>query len=212
MLPRGERKALAKKYGYNNIGEFEEYMSLQQAVDDSGTKPQQAYDNELIYAKETETEAIAAPRLKKKESDDSFDDEESSVAEEQEYNRQLTSGIEDLSLIIKMGGKLLILHDELLHNVFSYLPVENYGTLALVSPHWKHLTRTEAVYRRLCERLYLQQSKRKQLHLSRFGGKYRTMLEQRPRVLAAGGCYVLKYSHIKKIERDMWSTVSDDRN
>lgn len=211
MLPRDERKALAKKHGCNNIGEFEEYMSLQQAVGNSGAKLQQAYDNELIYPEETETKAKTAPRLKKKESEDYVDDEESSVDEEREYNRQLSSGTEDLTEIVKMGGKLLILHDELLHTVFSYLPVENYGTLALVSPHWKHLTRTEAVYRRLCERLYLQQSKRKQLHLSRFGGQYRTMLEQRPRVRAAGGCYVLKYSHIKKIERDMWTEVSEDR-
>ena len=30
-----------------------------------------------------------------------------------------------------------------------------------VSPHWKHLTRTESVYKRLCERLYLNQSKRR---------------------------------------------------
>lgn len=209
MLPRDERKSLAKKHGYNTIGEFEEFMSLQQAFGDSGTKPPKMYDHELIYPKGAETEKEAKPKLKKKESEDDADDEASSIDEEQEYNRQLSrSGTEDLTEIVKMGGKLLILHDELLHTVFSFLPVDSYGTLALVSPHWKHLTRTEAVYRRLCERLYLHQSKRKQLHLSRFGGKYRTMLEQRPRVRAAGGCYVLKYSHVKKIQRDMWTEVS----
>ena len=90
------------------------------------------------------------------------DEDESSMDEEREYNRQLSSGTEgDLTDIISLGGQILILHDELLHKVFSYLPVDSYGSLALVSPHWKHLTRTETVYRRLCERLYLKQSKRK---------------------------------------------------
>ena len=50
MLPRDERKALANRHGYKTIGEFEEYMSLQQTLDDSGvSRPQQAYPNELIY-------------------------------------------------------------------------------------------------------------------------------------------------------------------
>ena len=108
---------------------------------------------------------------------------------------------------VQLGGRVLQLHDELIHHVFSWLPVDTYGTLALVSPHWKHVTRTESVYKRLCERLYLNQSKRRQLHVSRFGNSYRTMLEQRPRVRAAGGCYVLRYSHVKKIQRDMWTEV-----
>ena len=185
-------------------------MSLQQAFDNSGTNSQKPYDNELIYqnlTKEKEEEKPAVKSKKKNEPEED-DEDESSIKEEREYNRQLSSGTDgDLTDIIGLGGKILILHDELLHKVFSYLPVDSYGSLALVSPHWKHFTRTEAVYRRLCERLYLQQSKRKQLHLSRFGGKYRTMLEQRPRVRAAGGCYVLKYSYIKKIQRDMWTEV-----
>jgi F-box protein 9 len=59
----------------------------------------------------------------------------------------------------------------------------------------------------LCERLYLNQSKRRQLHVSRFDNSYRRMLELRPRVRAAGGCYVLRYSQIKTIQRDMWTEV-----
>ena len=181
-------------------------MSLQQAFDNSGAKAPKPYDNDLIYPKQTKEKEEGKPAAEKHEKTEpeEEDEDESSIDEEREYNRQLSSGTEgDLTDIISLGGQILILHDELLHKVFSYLPVDSYGSLALVSPHWKHLTRTEAVYRRLCERLYLKQSKRKQLHLSRFGGKYRTMLEQRPRVRAAGGCYVLKYSHIKKIQRDI---------
>jgi len=101
-----------------------------------------------------------------------------------------------------------MLHDEILHKIFAWLPVDTYAILARVSPHWKHLTRTEAVYRRLCERVYLNQNKQCQLNVSVFGGSYRTMLEQRPRVRAGGGVYVQKYSQIKHIERDRWAEVS----
>jgi len=108
---------------------------------------------------------------------------------------------------VSLGGNILILPSEILHQIFSWLPADAYGTLALVSPHWKFITRIESVYKRLCERLYLNQSKRRQLHVSRFGGSYRRMLEIRPRVRAAGGCYVLKYSKYKKIERDMFCEI-----
>merc|ERR1712232_1012894 len=101
--------------------------------------------------------------------------------------------------------------EEILKRVFEFMQVDAYGTLALVSPHWKSVTRTEAVYKRLCERLYLNQSKRRQLHVSRFGGSYRRMLEVRPRVKVSGGCYVLKYRHYKKIEWDMWTELPPEQ-
>ena len=47
MLPRHERKALAFKYGYKTIGEFEEYMSLQRGITDSAEV--QPYANNLLY-------------------------------------------------------------------------------------------------------------------------------------------------------------------
>lgn len=211
MLPREERKTLAIKHGYKTIGEFEEYMSLQQTLDDTTSK-KQIYPNELIYPrtkKETKVSIKSDESNTQDEKDDDDDnDDDSSVEDEndKEIDRQISRTDEDLSELIKLGGQILMLHDEILHQVFSWLPVDNYGTLALVSPHWRHLTRTESVYKRLCERLYLNQSKRRQLHVSRFGS-YLKMLEQRPRVRAAGGCYVLKYSHVKKIQRDMWTEI-----
>jgi F-box protein 9 len=203
MLPRHERREIAQRNGYKTIGEFEEFMSLEQAFDDSQVK-----GSKLVYPEETpksERESFAKKQAKKDE-DEEYDSEDD---DRPEYHKMASSGGEDLSIeeLMLVGGKILMLHDEILHQVFSFLPVDTYGTLAVVSPHWKHLTRTESVYKRLCERLYLNQSKRRQLHVSRFGGSYRNMLEQRPRVRAAGGCYILKYSHIKKIQRDMWTEV-----
>lgn len=108
--------------------------------------------------------------------------------------------------LLKRGGPFLIFPEELSHRILTYLDVDAYGIMALVSPHWKAFTRTEAVYKKLCERCYLNQSRRKALHVSRFGGSYRKMLETRPRV-RTGGFYVLKYSKVKKIQRDMWTEI-----
>jgi len=107
---------------------------------------------------------------------------------------------------LKRGGPFLLLPDETAHHILTYMDVDMYGVMALVSPHWRPFTRTEAVYKVLCERCYLNQSKRKALHVSRFGGSYRRMLETRPRV-RTGGVYVLKYSKVKKIQRDMWTEI-----
>jgi F-box protein 9 len=213
MLPWYERKAIAKRHGYTSIGAFEEYMSLQLSLGDSEVTNKRPYANEEIYGKDLQSTPGAGASFQKTEAkklEEEEEDEDSDSDDNADYRRQVSACTEDLSLeeLLLVGGKILMLDDEMLHQVFSWLPVDTYGTLAMVSPHWKHLTRTELVYKRLCERLYLNQSKRRQLHVSRFGGSYRTMLEQRPRVRAAGGCYVLKYTQVKKIQRDMWTEVS----
>lgn len=211
MLPRAERKELALKHGYKTIGEFEEYMSLQQAVGNSEQKP---YSNNFIYPRTTSDTDLKVDNYQDPPLSNELVEEEgeevcSDCELEEQIRAQQLAATGDLSKeeLILIGGKILILPDELLHKVFAWLPVDTYATLALVSPHWKAFTRTEAVYRRLCERLYLNQSKRRALHVSRFGNSYRTMLENRPRVRAGGGVYVLKYSQVKKIQRDMWTEI-----
>jgi F-box protein 9 len=230
MLPRHERKNIAQQHGYKSIGEFEEYMSLQQAVENSEGKEssttsliQEPYLNESIYgswSNTTKGEEKENPVHDKPSNEDTDEDEkdeengkDSSPEDEMMLYGRQGSSIRPKSdepivpELIPVGGKLLMIHDELFHKIFAFLPVDAYGTLALVSPHWKHVTRTESVYRRLCERLYLNQSKGKHMRVSRFGGSYRKMLEVRPRVRASGGCYVLKYTQVKHIQRDMWTEV-----
>lgn len=213
LLPLHERKKLAQQHGYKTIGAFEEYMSLHEAMDVS--EEHKPYSSERIYSGEWDPKKqveAGQEDLEPSATKEGFDEEEeeSDNDEKAGLEKQGSIDTEDMSYyeLLELGGQILMLHDELLHQVFAWLPVDAYATLALVSPHWKHLTRTEAVYRRLCERLYLNQSKRRQLHVSRFGGLYRNMLKQRPRVRAAGGCYVLKYAKIKQIQRDMWTEVS----
>lgn len=214
LLPHDERKRLAHMHGYKTIGDFEEYMSLYRAMDDS------AYPEEKkpSAAKKDSEPAADSKRINARENGDDDDDEQeeddgdddSDSERKTNYTKQGSAVTDDLSYeeLLQVGGQILMLHDEILHQVFAWLPVDVYATLARVSPHWKSITRTEAVYKRLCERLYLNQSKRRQLHVSRFGGSYRTMLEERPRVRAAGGCYILKYAQVKQIQRDMWTEVS----
>lgn len=208
MLPRDERKALALKHGCKTIGEFEEYMTLQRGITDSATV--QPYENSLVYpeyhpsgeAKHSD-EKIHAHEVIPEDIDSEDEELEAAIrAQQLEAEERLTT--EEL---MKVGGKILMLPDDLLHKVFAWLPVDTYATLALVSPHWKAFTRTEAVYRRLCERLYLVQSQRKALHVHRFNNSYRTMLEKRPRIRAGGGVYVMKYSQVRPVQRDMWTEV-----
>ena len=110
-------------------------------------------------------------------------------------------------LALEVGGLPCLLPDDVHLRIFSFLDVHAYVTASLVSPHWSSFTRTETVYKQICRRCYLNQSHRKALHPQRFGGSYRTMLEQRPRVRTGGGLYVMRYAHVKKIERDMWTEV-----
>jgi F-box protein 9 len=218
MLSRTERKTLALKHGYKTIGEFEEYMSLQAAVGDSSDFPAKPYDNKSIYpvpeiGKKSASSQDTAKQKEEQEEEDYHDDAKSESDEQLENELRLEAqeiaAAEDLSAeeLLQIGGMILLLPDDMLHRVFEWLPVDSYGMLALVSPHWKSFTRTETVYKLLCERLYLNQSKKRQLHVSRFGNSYRNMLEKRPRVRAGGGVYVMKYCRIRKIQRDMWTEV-----
>jgi F-box protein 9 len=210
MLSRQERKDIAQQHGYKTIGEFEEHMILQRAVDDSSAFSSVPYENRLIYPNERQSDkeragaaVIAAMADVEQEGQDDQkngnDDEEEEeaaaelaehqLAQEHDGNQiRLQKGVEDEE-ILRLGGRILILPEEMLHRVFAYLPVDAYATLARVSPHWQSFTRTETVYKKLCERLYLNQSKRRALFVSRFNNSYRQMLERRPRVKAGGGAY-----------------------
>lgn len=226
MLPRMERRALAQKHGYKTIGEFEEFMILQRAVGDSSSGDA-TYDNQHLYVPPTkemdskETAAIArtaASASLKSSPNEEFDNDDNSVDHDPDDNDDYIVSLENMALsstspstleeLYERGGKILMLPDDLLHRICSYLPVDTYARLALVSPLWKSFTRTEATYKRLCERLYLNQCRqRRALHVSRFNHSYRTMLEKRPRVRAGGGVYVMKYARVRKIQRDMWTEV-----
>jgi F-box protein 9 len=213
MLSRQERKDIAHQHGYKTIGEFEEHMILQRAVDDSSAFSSVPYENRLVYPSERQSDimeragtaviAAIADVGQKGQDDQNDDDNEDEEAEEEaaaeqaehqlarkhdEHQSSFQKGIVDEE-ILRLGGRILILPEEMLHRVFAYLPVDAYATLARVSPHWQSFTRTETVYKKLCERLYLNQSKRRALFVSRFDNSYRQMLERRPRVKAGGGAY-----------------------
>jgi F-box protein 9 len=179
-------------------------MTLQHAVASSDDAP---YDNNLAYPSEPTAVQDEEEPKKMPAMEDDHDSENEDLEEQMESERIAATERLPTEELLQVGGQILVLPDELLHRVFDFLPVDTYASLALVSPHWKSFTRTEAVYKRLCERLYLNQSKRRALHVSRFGNSYRTMLERRPRVRAGGGVYVMKYARPKPIQRDMWTEV-----
>ena len=132
---------------------------------------------------------------------------EPTITGEHAINSAEDFDLEDHLERIRLGGLPCSIPDEILHKAFAYLPIDDHANLALVSPYWSRFTRCESLYKTLCERIYLNQSKRKTLHVSKFGNSYRNMLELRPRVRTGGGLYVLKYQKVRKIERDMWTEI-----
>ena len=231
MLPRNERRAIAAKHGMKSIGEFEEYMILTRAVDDSGGAEGGNSDNHIQASTDGGSSSVLAAaslnssatnwhtpfigKAEEEEEDDDEDGESDSAVEDAAHAATSThesNGANMMDLdnhleLIRLGGLPCSLPDEVLQKVFSCLPIDDHAALALVSPHWSRFTRCESLYRTLCQRIYLNQSKRKTLHVSRFGNSYRKMLEIRPRVRAGGGLYVLKYQQAIKYERDMFTEI-----
>ncbi|KAL3764049.1 hypothetical protein ACHAW5_000524, partial [Stephanodiscus triporus] len=225
MLPRNERRAIATRHGMKTIGEFEEYMILTKAVDDSGGTTGENFDNQgQTSTDDGSSSGLAAASLKspatdwigkaEEEEDDDDDESDSSVEDSLPSAKSSRASsdsnamdLDDHLEMIRLGGLPCSLPDEILQKVFSWLPVDDHAMLAMVSPHWSRFTRCESLYRTLCQRIYLNQSKRKTLHVARFGNSYRKMLEMRPRVRAGGGLYVLKYQQVIKYERDMFTDI-----
>jgi len=242
LLPRAERREIATQYGMKTIGEFEEYMSLTRAVDESesiiGTarsgvivssasdmrRSTAAVDSDVSNNVDARREHVSGNQQSPDwhppfiGGGDENDDSSVSSSETDECNKTAadSSSTGDLHHyidlesnyleIIERGGLPCTLPDEILHKCFAFLPIDDHANLSLVSPHWSKFTRCEELYETLCKRIYLNQSKRKVLHVNRFGHSYRRMLELRPRV-RTGGLYVLKYQEVKKIQRDMWTEI-----
>ena len=231
MLPRNERRAIATQHGMKSIGEFEEYMSLSRAVDDSeaGSSYQRLPDVEedVEPPRQSPVEGWQPPlifnsEVKEEDDDDGIgdddDDENLSLYSDEDISPSSREAetfnpnapemdLDDPSEMIRLGGLPCSIPDEILHKAFSYLAIDDHASLALVSPYWSRFTRCESLYKSLCQRIYLNQSKRKALHVNHFGNSYRKMLEIRPRVRTGGGLYVLKYQEVRKIQRDMWTEI-----
>jgi len=242
LLPRNERREIATQYGMKTIGEFEEYMSLTRAVDESegiigtarsGVIVSSAADmrdradaagdvsnNDASNQVSDNQQSDWQPPFVAEGDDDDDDDDDSSVSSSEGIEQpdsakktQSLTGFENVDLesnyleIIERGGLPCTLPDEILRKCFAFLPIDDHANLALVSPHWSKFTRCEELYKSLCQRIYLNQSKRKVLHVHKFGNSYRRMLELRPRIRVGGGLYVLQYKEVKKIQRDMWTDI-----
>lgn len=227
LLPRNERREIASQYGMKTIGEFEEYMSLTRAVDESEGIIGSARSGVIVSSAADIRARIGAsddissqhqqsdwqPPFVVKDDDDDDSSVSSTESADSPKETQTSTGFENLDLesnyleIIEKGGLPCTLPDEILRKCFAFLPIDDHANLALVSPHWSKFTRCEELYKSLCQRIYLNQSKRKVLHVHKFCNSYRRMLEIRPRIRVGGGLYVLKYQEVKKIQRDMWTDI-----
>lgn len=213
LLPTHERKEIARQNGFRNIGDFEEEVILSRALNEEETKDIQVARDEYVLGRREQTNPLVKNsqttvqrkehyREDSSEREEDNDEDDDSVISPDEDGRLIDEGMDskDKDENVEVGGYILLLPDELiLHHIFPYLPTEYFAACALVSPHWKGFTRSELAYKELCKRSYLNQSKRKALHVARFGGSYRTMLEKRFRVKTGCGLYILQCTKIKKV-------------
>ena len=185
VLTLQERRAIAKQNGFKSIGDFEESVIME-------------YEHEHNGDNDDESESSVEDQLMDEQLlENGKDDKSKTENKTTSYNQEE----------IEVGGLILILpHELIIHFILPFLPIEQYANCAMVSPYWKPFTRTESVYKELCKRAYLQQSKRKTLHVHRFGS-YHAMLNTRFRVKTGCGFYVMKCTKIKKIQRDMWTEI-----
>ena len=183
MLPRDERRAIATKHGMKSIGEFEEYMSLTRAVDESevvvgGQKSGVMSTHSVEVFRDVDEVEDLTSRMEGvsvRESagvagataewhppfveDIAEGNDDSSVSSSEDDNKPTANeqpqpeevDLESHLEHIKLAGLPCGLPDEILHKCFSFLPVDDYSPLALVSPHWSRFTRCESLYKTLCE-------------------------------------------------------------
>lgn len=215
MLSTYEKKDIAARRNMN-IGEFEEYMSLQRAtelsVEHVGGGKDGPYVSASLFTEHSGHEGLAGTVEKYRDLKIGENDEDDNARrKEEEYNAALEDGCADRPSCEEMmdghGGMIMQLPDEILYRLMSYIDVDSYGICAMVSPHWKFFTSSEMAFKLLCERCYLKQSKRKFLNLDKWIS-YRNMFINRPRV-RLNGVYFLKYRWVKKIQRDMWTEIPE---
>ena len=209
LLSLAEKEEIAARRGLS-VGVFEEEINLQRATELSEEPQNESHRYVSAFqTMESDTREYIEYVDDDNDNDTSSenDDNESSIDYVDPTQQDALSNVRPSEDDVESGhgGAMCLLPDEILFRIMLYIDVDTFGIMAMVSPHWKFFTTSEYAFKILCERSYLNQSKRKVLNLQRWGS-YRNMFINRPRV-RLNGMYVLKYKHIKKIERNMWTEI-----
>jgi hypothetical protein len=99
---------------------------------------------------------------------------------------------------------MLELSDDALRRIMLYLEPEAIAQCCIVHKHWT-FGRDEGLCEELCRRIYLQQTRKHSLSVTRWKS-WRRMLINRPR-LRTSGMYILRHSHMKKPQIDMFTEI-----
>lgn len=199
LLPLAEKKRISADYGMS-VGQFEEFASLQQAMGRS------LRTEKVLTAASSREEAHETQIVEEEEEDEETDSKPTNFQESEQVPNTTspatkTTQKKNPSLLVQM------IPEELIHKVLSFLSVDCYlTTWSILCKSFCDLSNNELTFKIICQRIYTQQTKSKKLDLKRYNS-YRTMYMNRPRVRTGGGIYVLKYSQIKRIQRDMWTEV-----
>lgn len=211
LLPHLERKRIASDYGMS-VGQYEEFVSLQQAMGNSLARSRSATGDPCtidahknkptasIIVKEEEEEEDPLPLPPSSPSDKSYECSTSII--EDDVKKKTKDDRGSSSLFLDM------IPEELIHKILAFLTVDTYEICGQVCSLLERITTKEVSYKIRCERIYTAQTRsRGMMRLERWNNSFRFMWRNRPRVRTGDGIYVLKYSHIKPIQRDMWTEV-----
>jgi hypothetical protein len=99
---------------------------------------------------------------------------------------------------------MLELSDDALRRIMLYLEPEAIAQCCIVHRHWT-FGKDEGLCEELCRRIYLQQTRKHSLSVTRWKS-WRRMLINRPR-LRTSGMYILRHSHMKKPQIDMFTEI-----
>jgi F-box protein 9 len=222
LLPHVERKRIASDYGMS-VGQFEEFASLQEAMGHSlptckaamGVNHPTSSDSlthkapRAVFIKEDQAEGggndISPSPLLPSTLESNAKTYDCMILIDNETNRTkktTNSNTTQSSLLLTM------IPEDLIHKILAFLTVDTYGVCRRVCSLLEQMTTKEVSYKIRCERIYSNQTRsRGVMRMERWNYSYRNMWRNRPRVLTGGGLYLLKYSHIKPIQRDMWTEV-----
>jgi F-box protein 9 len=210
LLPHLERKRIASDYGMS-VGQYEEFVSLQQAMGNSLATSRCATSESFTH--DAQKSKPTASIIEEEEEEDDLPPlppsspydkscECSTNIIEDDIKEKRTEDRGSSSLFLDM------IPEELIHKILAFLTVDTYEICGQVCSLLERITITEVSYKIRCERIYTAQTRsRGMMRMERWNNSFRFMWRNRPRVRTGGGIYVLKYSHIKPIQRDMWTEV-----
>jgi hypothetical protein len=210
QMQRSELAAAAAAAGMR-VSDYEAQQQLAQAIQESTASDAPANTSAAAEQAAVTTADDSTAVLEEVDSDsddDECDDTASSVSSLDPAAIVAVAAVaadtEPSSVPPEDRNIMLELSDDALRRIMLYLEPEAIAQCCIVHRHWT-FGRDECLCEELCRRIYLQQTRKHSLSVTRWK-TWRRMLINRPR-LRTSGMYILRHSHMKKPQIDMFTEI-----